>query len=175
MQRMTALFALALVACLAAWCQDKPQNPPAAKPINDLAWLVGGVWTADASKMGGGMQRIETRYEWSDNRSFVRFTTHFVTDKATLHNYDGQFFWDSQQETLRMWYMDAHSSITEGPITVNGDVFDFSFRGTNFEGKPADLRVRLTRKTNDRYTWELQEKTADGWKPLAALEYVRTM
>jgi hypothetical protein len=38
-----------------------------AKPISDLSWLVGGVWTADASKMGAGMKRIETRYVWSDN------------------------------------------------------------------------------------------------------------
>jgi hypothetical protein len=27
-----------------------------------MAWLVGGVWTADAAKLGPGMQRIETRY-----------------------------------------------------------------------------------------------------------------
>ena len=134
---------------------------------------MGGVWTADASKLGGGMQRIETRYEWSDNHSFVRFNTHFVSDKTTLHNYDGQFYWDPQQGTLKMWYMNARNVITEGTIAVEGDRFTFSFQGSNFEGKPADLRVQVTRKTNDRYVWELTEKASDGWKPLASLEYVR--
>ncbi|HKF40843.1 MAG TPA: hypothetical protein VKB21_07125, partial [Candidatus Acidoferrum sp.] len=134
---------------------------------------VGGVWTADASKMGGGMQRIETRYGWSDNHAFLRFNTHFVSDKGTLHNYDGQFFWDPQQQALKMWYMNARNGITEGSIAINDDEFNFLFQGTDFEEKPADLRVQLTRKNNDRYIWQLAEKTPDGWKPLASLEYVR--
>ena len=174
MQRWKALFALFVVASIGAWAQNKPQTSPPPNPINDLAWLVGGVWTADASKMGGGMQRIETRYEWSDNHSFVRFNTHFVSDKATLHNYDGQFFWDPKEGILKMWYMDAHNGITQGSITVTGDVFMFAFQGINFEGKPADLKVQLTRKTNDRYVWELSEKGSEGWKQLASLEYVRS-
>ena len=151
--------------------EPHPAQPP--QPMAPLAWLVGGVWTADASKMGGGMQRIETRYEWSDNHAFLRFNTHFVSDKGTLHNYDGQFFWDPQQQALKMWYMNARNGITEGSIAINDDEFNFLFQGTDFEEKPADLRVQLTRKNNDRYIWQLAEKTPDGWKPLASLEYVR--
>ncbi|HYA63435.1 MAG TPA: hypothetical protein VED66_09525, partial [Candidatus Sulfotelmatobacter sp.] len=139
MQRMTALFALTLVASLAAWCQDRPQNTPVTKPINDLAWLVGGVWTADASKLGPEVERIETRYDWSDNHAFVRFNTHFVMKEGTLKNYDGQFFWNPEKGSLEMWYMDAHNGITQGPVTVEGDVLRFVFRGNDFDGKPADL------------------------------------
>jgi len=102
MARAGTLITLLLVFSLGAWCQEKSPDAQARKLVSDLAWFVGGVWTADASKMGGGMQRIETRYEWSDNHSFLRFNTHFVTDKTTLHNYDGQFFWDPQQGTLKM-------------------------------------------------------------------------
>lgn len=174
MKRLAWLCMVALAVCAAAVGQETAPKAKSAEPIAELAWLVGGVWTADASKMGNGMQRIETRYDWSDNHAFVRFNTHFVMEKGTLRNYDGQFFWDSQGATLRMWYMNAHDEITQGTITVNGDVFDFAFKGTNFEGKPADLKVLLTRKSKDRYVWELQEKTAEGWKPMAALEYVRT-
>ena len=158
MARAGTLITLLLVFSLGAWCQEKSPDAQARKLVSDLAWFVGGVWTADASKMGGGMQRIETRYEWSDNHSFLRFNTHFVTDKTTLHNYDGQFFWDPQQGTLKMWYMNARNDITEGTIAIQGDVFTFSFQGTNFEGKPTDLRVLVTRKSNDRYVWELTEK-----------------
>ena len=64
------------------------------KAISELSWLVGGVWTADASKMGDGMKRIETRYVWSDNNAFIRFTTHFVSDKGTAKTYDGNFYWE---------------------------------------------------------------------------------
>jgi hypothetical protein len=82
----TALAALALTGAIA-------QSTKPDKPIAPLSWLIGGVWTADASKLGPGMQRIETRYTWSDNGSYIRFTTHFVTDKGELKNYDGNFFW----------------------------------------------------------------------------------
>ncbi len=37
----------------------------------------------------------------------------------------------------------------------------------------SDLRVTVTRKTNDDYRWALSEKQGDGWKELAALEYLR--
>jgi len=80
--------------CLALAAVAMAQSPKPDKPVSGLSWLVGGVRTADASKLGPGMQRIETRYQWSDNDSYIRFTTHFVTDKAVLKTYDGNFFWN---------------------------------------------------------------------------------
>jgi hypothetical protein len=143
------------------------------KPVSDLSWLVGGVWTADASKMGDGMKRIETRYVWSDNNAFIRFTTHFVSDKGTAKTYDGNFFWEPQKSQLAMWYMDYANEIIQGPIAVRGETTNFSFRSKDFEGRTADMQVNLVRKTNDKYQWVLEEKSGDTWKQLATLEYVR--
>jgi hypothetical protein len=144
------------------------------KPISDLSWLVGGVWTADASKMGDGMIRIETRYVWSDNNAFIRFTTHFVSDKGTAKTYDGNFFWEPAKSQLAMWYMDYANEIIQGPIAIDGQTTKFSFRATDFGGKPADMQVELLKKSNDKYQWTLEEKSGDSWKQLATLEYVRT-
>jgi hypothetical protein len=144
------------------------------KPISDLSWLVGGVWTADASKMGDGMKRIETRYMWSDNNAFIRFTTHFVSDKGTAKTYDGNFFWEPAKTELAMWYMDYANEIMQGPIAISGDTTKFSFHATDFAGKPADMQVELLKKSNDKYQWTLEEKVGDAWKQLATLEYVRT-
>jgi hypothetical protein len=156
--------------------QEAPAKPPAPKPIATLGWLVGGVWTAEPPKSpnGGGLQRIETRYQWSDNNAYIRFTTHFVFDKGTLKNYDGQFYWNPEQSSLAMWYMDAGNSITQGPVKFEGDLMLMTFRAQDFEGKMADLRVKVTRKTNDDYNWLLEEKVPDGWKQLFTLEYLRT-
>jgi hypothetical protein len=144
------------------------------KPISDLSWLVGGVWTADASKMGDGMKRIETRYVWSDNNAFIRFTTHFVSDKGTAKTYDGNFFWEPAKSQLAMWYMDYANEIIQGPIAIDGETTKFSFHATDFAGKPADMQVQLLRKSSDKYQWTLEEKMGDSWKQLATLEYVRT-
>ncbi|HXM15785.1 MAG TPA: hypothetical protein VN933_11130 [Candidatus Eremiobacteraceae bacterium] len=143
-------------------------------PISNLAWLVGGVWTADASKMGDGMKRIETRYVWSDNNAFIRFTTHFVSDKGTAKTYDGNFFWEPAKSQLAMWYMDYANEIVQGPVAISGETTKLSFHATDLEGKPADMQVELLKKSNDKYQWTLEEKIGDSWKQLATLEYVRT-
>jgi hypothetical protein len=144
-----------------------------AKPISGLEWLVGGVWSADASKLGPGMRRIETRYQWSDNNAFIRFTTHFVSDKGTAKTYDGNFFWNPERSSLAIWYMDHANAIIEGPVTVDGDRMKIAFRAEDFDGKMGDMRASVIRKTNDKYQWVLEEKQVDGWKQLAALDYLR--
>src|SRR5208282_2760792 len=166
--------AVMAVGCGLLGAQDKPQPPKQARPIDSLAWVVGGVWTADATAFGSGMRKIETRYAWSDNSAYVRFNTHFVLDKGTFKNYDGQFFWNPESKTLEMWYMDARNSITAGPVKIADDTTEMTFHGTDFEDKPADLRVRVIHKTADDYTWQLEEETPTGWKQLAKLEYLRT-
>ena len=172
MKRFTFL-AIAAAALCGALALAQSDGQASAKPISKLEWLVGGVWTADASAMGNGMQRIETRYQWSDNNAYIRFTTHFVTEKASLRTYDGNFFWNPSRATLAVWYMDARNEIIEAPVTVNADLMEMKFNGTDFEGKSADLRVQVNRKNNDLYRWTLAERQGDGWKDLAALDYAR--
>jgi hypothetical protein len=174
MRKALTFMAVVALASAALFAQETAPKPQPSRHIDALAWLVGGVWTADASKMGGGMQRIETRYTWSDNNAYVRFNTHFITDKATMRTYDGQFFWNPDQSTLAMWYMDSRNAIIAGPVQIDGDVTHLLFRATDFEGKMADLRVNVTRKTNDQYTWSLEEKKGDAWAPLASLDYLRS-
>lgn len=173
--KRVAICAVALfLAGALGWGQEPVIKSEATKPISALSWLVGGVWTADASKMGPGMQRIETRYQWADNNAYIRFNTHFIFDKGTAKAYDGNFFWNPERKSLAMWYMSAQNSITEGPVEVNGDIMKMSFRGPDFDGKIADMLVIVARKTNDNYRWAVREKEGDVWKEVAALEYLRT-
>lgn len=173
MKRFAAMFGIVLAAAAIGWGQSSEKKAEAPKPIAAMSWLVGGVWTADASKMQPGM-KIETRYQWSDNNAYIRFNTHFVFEKGTAKAYDGHFFWNPAEKSLAMWYMDTKNGITEGPVEVNGDTTKMSFHGLDFEGNMADLQVFVARKTNDDYRWSVQEKQGDAWKEVAALEYVRT-
>jgi hypothetical protein len=70
--------------------------------------------------------------------------------------------------------MSAQGVIYEGPVKVQGDVMELTFRGEDFDGKMSDLRVTVTRKISDHYNWLLEEKQADAWKQLLSLEYLRT-
>ena len=161
-----------ILMCLALAPLVAAEAPP--KPVAALEWLVGGVWTADASRFGGGMQWIETRYQWADNGAFLRFTTHFVSDSGTARTYDGNLFWNPAQKQLWMWYADAGGQILEGPMTVDGDSWTMTFRGPDFEGKMADLRAEVTRKSKDWYHWAVSEKQGAEWKAALALDYRRT-
>lgn len=172
MKLNAVLLSILILTSVSAPAQTAPKAA-ATKPISALGWLVGGVWTADTTGMGRGLQRIETRYQWSDNHAYVRFTTHFVFDKGTARTYDGNFFWNPAQKQLAMWYMNAENDIIEGPMTVDGDLWTMSFRGSNPEGKMADLRAEVTRKSPDLYHWLVREKQGNTWKEIMALDYHR--
>jgi hypothetical protein len=64
--------------------------------------------------------------------------------------------------------------VYDGPVKVQGDATELTFRGEDFDGKMSDLRVTVSRKTNDHYNWLLEEKQGDAWKQLLTLEYLRT-
>jgi hypothetical protein len=69
--------------------------------------------------------------------------------------------------------MNAENEIVEGPMNIDGDTWTMTFRGTDPEGKMADLRAEVTRKSPDLYHWLVREKQADGWKEIMALDYHR--
>jgi hypothetical protein len=81
-------------------------------------------------------------------------------------------FLESVEGAFAMWYMDSANAITEDPVTLKGDVMDVFFNGQDFEGRVADLRVKVTRKGNDLYHGMLAERQNGGWKQLAGLDYV---
>jgi len=162
-------IALAVVLLLPSIARSQAERDP----IDRLAWLVGGVWTASGPQLGAHMQRVETRYAWSDNHAFIRFTTHFVTDSADVHRYDGNLFWDRTQATLAVWYMNAEHEVVEGPVTVNEDGWEMAFRAQDASGQDAPFRVEVLRKTNDLYRWTLKENVGGAWKELLALDYAR--
>ena len=102
--KLTRSYLSALLSTLvfvSAGVAQTPNTPDATNPIHSLSWLVGGVWTADATKLGPGMQRIETRYQWSDNNAYLRFTTHFVSDKGAAHTLRRQLVLGSGRQDTR--------------------------------------------------------------------------
>ncbi len=52
MKRAVMFLGMLLLGAVLGWGQETDKKAETAKPISALSWLVGGVWTADASKMG---------------------------------------------------------------------------------------------------------------------------
>jgi len=57
-----------------------------------------------------------------------------------------------------MWYMNAENEIIEGPMKIEGNNWTMTFRGTDPEGKMADLSAEVTRKSPDLYHRLVREK-----------------
>ena len=91
-----------------------------AAVIADFGWLTGGTWSADASALPGGVKEIQTRYEWTPNHAFIRFTTAFITsaDSSGAIGYAGDMFYDPKDQQCKIWYVDAKNEITSGTMTL---------------------------------------------------------
>lgn len=146
------------------------------RPIDQLEWLVGGVWSADASSLGGDVTRIDTRYEWTPNKSYIRFTTDFVSAKGARPHYAGDLFFDPSLGSLMIWYMDENSAITSGHMRVDGKSWTISFRGAGDAAGvagPVDYTVDIERMTDDEYRWTLFTDAAGAKKEVFGLTYRR--
>jgi len=106
--------------------------------------------------------------------SLPRFTTAFVSTKGAAPTYDGNFYYDPATTQFAMWYANAKGEIVQGPVAVDGDITSLLFEsGDPRDGKPGQMRVVLTRKSDDLYIWSLYNLTRDPLKPIFSLTYRR--
>lgn len=146
---------------------------PGSRPIDRFSWLIGGTWTANASKLGKGMREISTRYQWSQNRTYVEFSTVFASETGAVVNYSGMIFNDPSTAATgggyRMWYTDAKGAITEGAVSPgSGDDWSLNFLSEN---KP--YRVDILRQSADSYRWSLYSQSSSSWSPVFSLDFNR--
>ncbi|MBV8299935.1 MAG: hypothetical protein JO083_10380 [Candidatus Eremiobacteraeota bacterium] len=170
------LAAAAPVRALAA--PDDARVAPITPELQPFRWLVGGVWRADTSALPGGTKSIETRYDLAPNGSAIRFTTAFIgPDGSPLPNgYAGNLYYDGTSKRTTLWYIDSHNAITQGPVTLAGDVWTMTFSSDGAivgHPGPTDFRVDVARRSNDAYHWTLLTRAGADWKPVFGLDYVR--
>jgi hypothetical protein len=172
-----AAIVLATVLTAAPARSAPPATMPLAPQLAPFQWLAGGAWRADLSALPGGMKLIETRYDVAPN-GVIRFTTKFVKpDGAIANGYAGTLFFDAAAKRLTMWYIDARGDVTQGPVTLEGDVWSMTFTSDGaIIGRPgpANFRVDVARRSNEAYKWSLFADAAGTWKPVFALDYVRS-
>ncbi|HEV3087963.1 MAG TPA: hypothetical protein VGX96_12120 [Candidatus Elarobacter sp.] len=179
--RGCAAFALAvtMLATPASQALAAPVAAPIAPQLEPFRWLVGGAWRADTSALPGGLKYIETRYDLAPNGSTIRFTTKFVgaDGNPQRNGYAGNLYFDATAKHAAMWYIDTDSAITQGPITVAGDLWSMTFTSDGaIVGRPGptSFRVDVARRSNDAYKWTLFWLGSETPKQLFSLDYVRS-
>jgi len=169
--RVLALAAVCL-AGLAIPLSSETQ-PPAANPLDQLSWMIGGKWTADGEN-GGKPFHVEVKFGWADNHRGLKFTTWFLINGQLTPVYDGIYAWHPARKKFTFFYTDRDGALTEGDATWANDQLNQEFQIVEADGKAHTFRSTIARTGPDNYDWNVQHQNQDGrWVPMFALKYKR--
>jgi len=155
----------------------RPQNPtPAQNPIDQLAWMMGGKWTADGDKGPDGKPfHVESKFSWTDNHRGLKFTTWFLIDGKLVPVYEGIYAWHPGKKKFTFLYTDNAGALTEGEADWSGDHLEQEFQIVGVDGAAHTFRSTIVRTGPDDYDWNVRRQNKDGdWIVMFGLKYKRT-
>lgn len=123
--------------------------------IRDMEWLI-GTWEV---KRDG--TTVNTRYEWTTNKTFIRCTFSVTRDGKTTTGTQ-MFAKDPATGALRSWTFEDEGGIGEADITRDGKKWVHTSRGATTDGRELTVTNILTPIDNDSFTWQSVERTLDG-------------
>ncbi len=141
-------------------------------PLNQIAWLVGGKWTADGENEGKPFH-VELSCSWGDNKRVIVFTTRFRKDGKLVPVYTGIYAWHPAKKKLVFLYTDNEGSLTEGEATASGERLDQVFQIVGADGVAHPFRSAIVRRGSDAYDWNVQREKDGTWVEIFGLKYKR--
>jgi hypothetical protein len=154
----------------------KSDNLPAAQnPNEQLAWLIGGKWTADGDKGPDGKPfHVETKFNWAENHHGILFTTWFLVDGKLVPVYEGLYAWHPAKKKFTFLYTDNEGALTEGEAAWDNDSLEQEFQIVGVSGAAHTFRSTVKRTGPDDYAWNVRHQDNDGaWVAMFALKYTR--
>jgi hypothetical protein len=149
-------------------------KPTPANPLNDIAWMKGGVWVAEVKDATGAVAtRIETRIRGSENGHLIKFTTTFVEHNRPHLQYEGVYLHDPQSKQIEFYYTDSEGNFTRGHAAFSGSTLTQDFDIVHMNGQADTLRSLVVRDGENAYNWSVMSNKSGERKELIHLRYVR--
>jgi len=165
---------LSLTLILTATVPSRSQEPR-ENPLNQLAWMVGGKWQADAAKGPDGKPfHAEWKCRWGANHRTLNFTVWFLTDGRLVPVYTGLYAWHPAKKKVVFVYTDNKGALTEGEAVMNGDRLEQDFHIIGIDGVSRPFRSTITRHGADRYDWTVLSSKDGAWTEMFTLKYQRS-
>lgn len=144
-------------------------------PTQQLAWLIGGKWTADGDKGPDGKPfHVESKFRWAENHRGILFTTWFLIDGKLVPAYDGLYAWHPARKKFSFLYTDSEGALTEGKASWKDDTLEQEFQIVGTDGIARTFRSTVKRTGPDEYDWNVRKQNKDGvWLVLFGLKYKR--
>jgi uncharacterized protein (TIGR02246 family) len=144
------------VALLKEW-NDETANK---SKLEDLAWMI-GAWKSEGSGIAA-----ETKYEWAENKKFIRgkYTITNQKDKTLSSGGTQVIGVDPASGVIRSWTFDAEGGLGEASWAWNGDRWVIDSAGTLHDGTTTTATNLLQRQGDNSFTWRSVQRTHEGEK-----------
>jgi hypothetical protein len=165
---MTAVLLLGMAA---AGAQDKaPVALNADDTLAPVAWLVGGVWTADV-KDGADSTHVENRIRWASNHQAIEFNTSF---NGKPHYY-GFYAYNPATKAVEFHYTSSEGEATNGTAVFNAadGKLHQDFEVIHTGGKTSQVRSTLKQDGNDGYQFAVFLQKNGEWAEVFKIDYHR--
>ncbi len=126
--------------------------------LSQLAWLVGEWEETDKSDD----LAVHSQYVWARGGNFItRNVTVKRSGETTLEGWQ-IIGWDPIDNCIRSWTFDDEGGFAEGRWTQEGQRWLLREKGVASDGSRTAADNTFTRISDDRFTWESNNRTLDG-------------
>lgn len=126
---------------------DLPEEPPAASPLQDLAWLI-GEWIDESPEATG-----EAAVTWTKNKTFLTYA--FRVSASDMDDLEGTqvIGWDPAAGTIRSWMFDSDGGFGDGVWTKKGNSWVVKFSQVLPDGRRASATNVYTLVDDNTFSW----------------------
>jgi hypothetical protein len=147
----------------------------AARPIEQLGWLAGGVWTAEEPSDQGPPLVVHLVCHWSGTRNALLFQVTFLSEGRETPQYDGMYVWHPGKGRFVLWQVNRKGEVAEGELTVDGKEMDQTVRVAHLDGSAHFLKAHYTRIDDNAFRFKAQFRLSESapWQEALDLVYKR--
>jgi len=172
-----ALFLLALPAASGGAEPSRSQQAATAPEhlLDQLGWLVGGVWTAEEPSDQGPPLVVHLACNWSGTRNALLFHVTFLSQGHETPQYDGMYVWHPGKQKFVLWQVNRKGEVAEGELTISGKEMDQTVHVAHLDGSEHFLKAHYTLIDDNAFRFKAQFRPSESapWQEALDLVYKR--
>ncbi len=141
-----------------------------ASPLEQIGWVVGGIWTA--VEPGDGKTpgtTVKLTCSWGETRQAILFRASYVTEGKDTPQYDGMYIWHPGKGKIVLWQVSRKGEVAEGEASVKDGGLHQEVRVSRPDGGVHFTRSDMVRLGADSFSFR-------AWfKPNEAAEWVQVL
>jgi uncharacterized protein (TIGR02246 family) len=133
-------------------------DPSPHDQLSQLSWLIGNWEESDKSDD----LSVSSQYLWAKSGNFI--TRNVTVKRAGDTTMEGWqvIGWDPVENCIRSWTFDDEGGFSEGRWSREGERWLLRDKGVTPDGDRTTADNTFTRISNDRFTWESNNRTLNG-------------